>query len=97
MIKFIIGTHIFTFTARICSEHFTSDCYKIKPDYFKNCENYSPTRVRKLIDSAVPTVNLHQQENRQALKEVTDQQNIIDVNKQIWYVLLVINIINIRS
>ncbi|XP_026828691.1 uncharacterized protein LOC105281525 [Ooceraea biroi] len=73
---------------RICSVHFTPSCYKSKPAYLANCENYSPQKVRKLYDHALPTENLEPKE-KEMLKEMPNQENIINIseNTQNRYVL----------
>ncbi|XP_023245691.1 THAP domain-containing protein 1 A-like isoform X1 [Copidosoma floridanum] len=50
--------------ARICSTHFAPNCFKKKPECLTNCENYSPKRLRTLLDNAVPTENLDYEENQ---------------------------------
>ncbi|XP_036148853.1 uncharacterized protein LOC105834939 isoform X2 [Monomorium pharaonis] len=64
--------------ARICSVHFTPSCYKPMPAYLVNCENYSPKK--KLRDHAIPTENLPLV-NGEVLKEVQNQQNMINVSE----------------
>ncbi|XP_071649173.1 uncharacterized protein [Temnothorax longispinosus] len=67
--------------ARICSVHFTPSCYKPKPAYLANCENYSPKKLRRLHDHAIPTENLPLLKEREVLKEVQNQHNIINVSE----------------
>ncbi|XP_071637807.1 uncharacterized protein [Temnothorax longispinosus] len=67
--------------ARICSVHFTPSCYKPKPAYLANCENYSSKKLRRLHDHAIPTENLPLLKEREVLKEVQNQHNIINVSE----------------
>ncbi|XP_024875381.1 uncharacterized protein LOC112456853 [Temnothorax curvispinosus] len=67
--------------ARICSVHFTPSCYKPKPAYLANCENYSPKKLRRLHDHAIPTENLPLLKKKEVLKEVQNQHNIINVSE----------------